>query len=733
MARYIRNYEVVGELGSGHFGTVMTAVGEVPGRGLSAGKRRLVAIKKIKDSADHHSRELLRQEFALLDQVKHRCIVRVYEYIEDENAVVMEYIHGVTLRQMLDACASSREQVFTDAAIEMVCELADALYQAYTTPGDNGEALQLVHRDLKPDNIMLTPQGEVKILDFGLARVDNVEIRTDDNDRIKGTPIYMAPEQASGNAVDHRSDLFSLGLIAYELFMNRPAYVLPENSRDPLGDIFDAIERGALMDECRELERKLPKVGPILSKLLQANPRQRYQTGQDLLVDLKRQLYRDRGSHVKEFCEFFFGSLYELPEPPDISRYGRGGGAAPARGAATSGGGGGKRMSMEERLRASMAREGRAREAEQRPSTWKGAGAEPAAGRAAPAPRAESWNPGGAAAKRDRQPLKQVGQRSPDETGMLQMVSLDHLSDEGGGNDHSATAFFAIPAPKTDSRPVAPAPMPTVPPPPGLNPPGGQYGSPVAQGPMMGGIAQGPTPGGFMGPTPGIAGPQAGGIMGPTPGGISGPVASGGANTPFNVPNAASATPQGDEDRVQTNRVYAIVLAMFFLMGVSVVAAIYLSTQGDDAEVSATDDAVDEGATRRTMRTARAEPKGDQDSGAVEVEAAPPPKPERTTPRTNTNTTPKTNNATSNSSSSKPGTLTITMGANTGGNTAVEVVCPSAGYRQRFNKVGGKVVATGVPSEMCDLHFKGAPPAKGQARGGSSVTCNIVGTTADCK
>lgn len=365
MARYIRNYEVIRELGAGNFGTVYAAVGEVPGRGLSAGKRRLVAIKKLKDGASEQSRDLLRQEFALLDQVKHRGIVRVFEYIPEENAVVLEYVHGVTVRKLLEECARAREQVFTEAAVEILCELADALYQAYTTPGDNGEALHLVHRDLKPDNIMITPQGEVKILDFGLARVGNKEWRREETDRIKGTPIYMAPEQARGQDVDHRSDLFSLGLIAYELFMNRPAYVLPKNSIDPLGDIYDAIERGVLQDECKELESKLPGIGPILTRLLSASPKARYQTGQDLLVDLRRQLYRDRGSYLKEFAEFFYGSIFDLADPPNPDDVGKG--AAPG-----GGGGGGKRMSMEERLKASMAREAQGRKAASQPSTWKG-------------------------------------------------------------------------------------------------------------------------------------------------------------------------------------------------------------------------------------------------------------------------------------------------------------------------------------------------------------------------
>ncbi len=352
MARYIGNYEVVKELGSGSYGAVYLAVGEVPGRGRVPGKRRIVAVKKLRDSADTESVDLLLQEFALLDQVKHRGVVRVFEYLPDENAVVMEHIHGVTLREVLDHLSKAREQVFTEAAIEIGCELADALYQAFTTPGDNGEPLQLVHRDLKPENLMLTPSGEVKILDFGLARVDNADFERERGDRIKGTPIYMAPEQAKGLAVDHRTDLFALGLILYELLMNRAAYQVNDKARDPYAEIMGRIEQGELGKECEELEGLLPGVGPIVTRGLQRRPKDRYQHGHDMLVDLRRQLYRDRGAYLEEFCEFFFGTIHDIGEAPrldELKARGRAAGSSSSR-----------RKSIEERLKESMAREKRA-------------------------------------------------------------------------------------------------------------------------------------------------------------------------------------------------------------------------------------------------------------------------------------------------------------------------------------------------------------------------------------
>ena len=285
---------------------------------MQPGRRRLVAIKKLKNTRDPESLRLLLQEFALLDQVKHRSIVRVFEYLEAEQAVVMEHIHGVTLRRVLDELEKAREQFFLEAAVEIGAEIADALYHAYTTPGDNGDALQLVHRDLKPDNVMLTPQGEVKILDWGLARVDNADFRRESRDRLRGTLMYMSPEQALNRDVDHRSDLFALGLILHELLMGRPVYGVPEGAMDPLAAAMRAIERGDTTRACADLEATMPAVGPIITRALQPRPEDRYRNGQDLLVELRRSLYRDRGAYLQEFCEFFFGTLYDPGPAPTL-------------------------------------------------------------------------------------------------------------------------------------------------------------------------------------------------------------------------------------------------------------------------------------------------------------------------------------------------------------------------------------------------------------------------------
>ena len=744
MARTIRNYELVRELGSGHFGTVYAAVGEVPGRGLSAGKRRLVAIKKLNEHATGNDRNLLIQEFQLLDEVKHRGIVRVFEYLQAEDAVVMEYVHGVTLRTVLDECRKAREQVFTEAAVELLCELADALYQAFTTPSDNGEPLNLVHRDLKPENIMVTPTGEVKILDFGLARVDNTEYLRERSGRVKGTPIYMAPEQARGEEVSHHSDLFSLGLIAYEIFLNQPAYTVPENSIDPLTAVFDAIESGSLLAQRRELETKLPGIGPIVAKLLQPNATQRYRTGQDLLVDLRRQLYRDRGSYLEEFCEFFFGSIYDLPEPPTVDIEPR---HTIASGINTSGG----RLSMADRLKASMAREAKAREVAREEPSWKqerpdpSNRAEPSNRRTArrakggtPPPRAPQDTPGPAAPPPSKPP------RAADPDGMLQMVSLSNdfdLDDDDDGKASSATAFFAIPAPK-DKSPSAslspPSPSAPAPPPVAASP---VAAGPVAAGPVAAGpVASGPVASGPIAQGPIVQGPVAGS-------GRAGQVASystGQAASPFQVSGDKPPPPADHGARTQSNRVYAILLLMFFLVGIAVFMAVWFrpTSDGDDAGITDQDGIAEEsnrtssgsgpggdGAAGAGKNKGTNPSGGGTDTGSYEDNPTPPPKPKP----------PRVVGGGQGGTPAKPtkpkvGSGTINFAVTGGSATMVEVTCPS-GYRKRANLSAGSATLTGLPrGEQCTAHFKGGAPASfSPVTGGQSLRCALTDTTANCK
>lgn len=326
-----------------------------------------------------------------------------------------------------------------------------------------------------------------------------------------------------------------------------------------------------------------------------------------------------------------------------------------------------------------------------------------------PASRATPFQPSPENAARpggDRKPLKSIGERRPDETGMLEMVPLSNDKDKSEAEqDPSATAFFAIPAPKAErARPAGPpspglgGPVGVAPPPPpgpiGVSPIGRP---PIAGPPVIGGQVAPP-------PQPMVQGPVVsyGNAAGSTPFGVAGP-------GPVAAPGADSG------QRTQSTRVYAIILAVIALVGVAVVAAVWLKPGSDDKDTAPPPVVV----TTTEPKRVKAEP---VDSG--EPPPAPAPAPAR--PRT-----PSAPRAPTPAPASGPATLTVKL-ADAGGANAVEVVCPS-GFRQRSALSGGSGSIASVPQEKCTMYFKGGAPAQfGPVRGGQSLNCNIVGTTAVC-
>jgi len=706
VTKTIGNYQVIRQLGEGHYGTVFLAVGEVPARGPKPPRRRLVAIKTLREDADSDAMELLTQEFALLDQVKHRGVVRVFEYLQDENAVVMEYIHGVSLRDVLDALMRKKEQIFTEAVIEIGIEVADALYQAFTTPSDNGNPLQLVHRDLKPANIMLTPQGEVKVLDFGLARVDNADFARDNPDRIRGTPIYMAPEQARGEEVGHGTDLFALGLILYELLMKQAAYRVSMEAADPVEAVFQAIEKGDVHQQCGELERRLPGLGPVVTRLLQSRPLDRYQDGQDLLVALRGQLYRDRGVYLREFCEFFFGPILAIDTAPKVEDFDDLGPVRREESKSTSAGR--KRKSIGERLQASMSMDARAKKTLGLEEADKAVSVEDGSRSVSYTPPVTDKNPSR---------IKEVGKRRPDETGMMEMLPVGEagadLRDVQG--DPNSTQMIALNIPKGDrAKPVAPPVvrpgMSSGPPPPPGGPPSGAPPPPLRGASTHGG---GPPP-----PPPTASSMVSAGNLG---GGPRTPVATSGGVFQSTT-GAGGRNPE--EQRVQSNRVHAIVLGLIALVCLALI--LLRSGKTDEPMVKNSDEPA------LAINTKSDGPKDLKDTGGPPVRPPPAtgPRPPPKTPATPGTAPPRP---------PKPppgagrGNVIVRL-PDASHASGVELVCGGGSYRLRKSFSGGVASFSGVPGGSCTFFFKGGLPSQyTPVTAGRSYSCSVIGSTAVCK
>jgi eukaryotic-like serine/threonine-protein kinase len=275
-------YEIVEPIGSGGMGAVF--------RAIDTDLRRDVAIKVLREDfvGDAGRVSRFQREARSLAVLNHPNICTIYEIGEQDGRVfiAMEFIDGMTLRQRMAAGPLDLE-----TALSLSIEIADALDAAHTAG--------IVHRDIKPANIFVTSRGHAKVLDFGLAKVIHPKARGDATAASTeltspgspmGTVSYMSPEQVRGKEVDERSDLFSFGVVLYEMLTGARPF-----SGESTGLVFDAILNRVPVAPVR-LNPNLPAaLEQIVNKALEKNPDLRYQHATDVRTDLKR-LQRDTSS-----------------------------------------------------------------------------------------------------------------------------------------------------------------------------------------------------------------------------------------------------------------------------------------------------------------------------------------------------------------------------------------------------------------------------------------------------
>ncbi|MFT7518591.1 MAG: serine/threonine protein kinase [Kiritimatiellia bacterium] len=247
-----RRYRILETLGRGGFGTVYRA--ELIAAG---GFSKEVAVKVLNDNANEGDDVLLRlrDEARILGLLKHRAIVGVDDlaHLAEGWAIVMEYVAGADLAQLIVGNPPPPR-----AAAEIIEEIASALHMAYSVPNRmTGKPLALIHRDIKPPNIRLTALGEVKVLDFGVARAEFGARESRTESMAYGSVAYMAPERLIGMET-HQGDIFALGMVALQCFSGKQAEIptkLPKSFGPWVDDHIEAIRARCLAAPSEAMDR----------------------------------------------------------------------------------------------------------------------------------------------------------------------------------------------------------------------------------------------------------------------------------------------------------------------------------------------------------------------------------------------------------------------------------------------------------------------------------------------
>ncbi|MGY1839359.1 MULTISPECIES: Stk1 family PASTA domain-containing Ser/Thr kinase [unclassified Modestobacter] len=265
-------YEIGGVLGRGGMAEVHR------GRDLRLGREVAVKVLRQDLARDPSSQVRFRREAQAAASLNHPAIVAVYDTGEDRTTtgatpyIVMEYVEGETLRDVLQ----HERRLSPERAMSLTADICAALDFSHR----NG----IVHRDVKPGNVMITPQGTVKVMDFGIARaVSDSAATMTSTAAVIGTAQYLSPEQARGEGVDARSDVYSAGCLLYELVTGTPPFT---------GDSPVAVAYQHVREDPRTPSSINPEISPeldaIVLKAMSKNPANRYQSAAEMRADLLR-------------------------------------------------------------------------------------------------------------------------------------------------------------------------------------------------------------------------------------------------------------------------------------------------------------------------------------------------------------------------------------------------------------------------------------------------------------
>jgi serine/threonine protein kinase len=283
-------YQLLAAVGEGGMGRVWAA------RQVGSPLQRLVAVKTAisGQSQTPEFQRLFMDEARIASLIHHPNVCGVYELGEESGTLylVMEWCDGASLRQVMDKLPDSRMELAVAARI--VANVAAGLHAAHELEDSDGTKLRVVHRDVSPQNVLISKSGHVKVADFGVAKAQGQLHRPTETGEMKGKLAYMAPEQVTAKDIDHRADIFALGCVLYEVTVGRR----PFHGEGALSTLYQLLEQPVARpgDVCPGYPADLSS---IVLKALEKDVDRRFQTAEELRIALETWL-ASSGSKANE-------------------------------------------------------------------------------------------------------------------------------------------------------------------------------------------------------------------------------------------------------------------------------------------------------------------------------------------------------------------------------------------------------------------------------------------------
>ncbi len=300
---YFGKYFLLKKLAAGGMGEVFLAKQQGP-----AGFEKILIIKKVLAHLTENKEfvELFLSEARLAARMNHRNIVQVFELGEQDGNyfIAMEYVQGKSLRDVIDAAIKRKEKIAGELCRSVVEQICDGSAYAHNLTDVGGRSLNIVHRDLNPQNVLVSYTGDVKVIDFGIAKSEMSTVKTEAG-MIKGKFVYMSPEQTLAKKLDKRSDIFAIGITLYEMLTGINPF-----HKNNIVLTLEAVQRYD-PPPVSEYDPAYAPFDPIIAKALAKDRDRRYSDATEMQDDLRRIILPPAPERLSVFMSRIFRQQLE--------------------------------------------------------------------------------------------------------------------------------------------------------------------------------------------------------------------------------------------------------------------------------------------------------------------------------------------------------------------------------------------------------------------------------------